>query len=173
MKNFAWAISLCLVACASGQGVDERAYESGLPSDYFQAQQECFSAWREVVVEWISNGGAISGNLDEARQFIRKDNKSRLSLIFKKAWEQQLARQGSEPLTKQQLSMLFSSAIGSEVPETCGSVAWIQDMFTTADGVISFDAKNSLLKTAPASAKADDRSLSRWIVYGLLKYTAM
>jgi hypothetical protein len=153
------------------QGIDERADGGGLPSDYFQAQQECLSAWNEVVKEWISNGGAISGNLDETRQFIRKDNKSRLSLIFKRTWEQQLALQEGGPLSRQQLSTAFSSAIRTEVPEQCGSVVWIQDMFTTADDVVSTDAKNGLLMSAPVDAKVDDdRALSRWIVYDLLQY---
>jgi hypothetical protein len=164
------ALFLSLGGCAGPMNaIDLEKKEEMLPADYFSSQQKCFDAWQEIVDEWTFNGGKILGTLDETRRVLRKDDKSRLSLLFKKVWEKQSPGIPYVEPSNKEISLIFNSSVSDEVPEECGSIVWIQEVFAQADGALSSDDKNALIMVAPQSARADDRSFSRWLLYGLLK----
>ena len=144
------------------------AAEKVLPADYFDLQQDCFNAWQGFVGDWVANGGRVYAGLDETRRLLDRDDKSKFAQLVRAVWELQSVGDENTRPSNRELAIMFSASVGDHVPQECGSIVWIQDNFTDVAGIISPSEKKTLLELAPADARDDERSFSRWLIYSLL-----
>jgi hypothetical protein len=159
--------SLVLAGCATSYAQDHSA-ELPLPKDYFDSQAECGNVWDEIIEGWVVGGGKVLGTIKDTRRSILTNNNSTLSNIFVSVWALQNNDQNKRRKSKRELALMFENVATNEIPAECRSIIWIQDEFAHAEGVISQSNRESLLNSAPDSARIDERSFSRWLVYELL-----
>lgn len=149
-----------------------------LPSDYFDFQSECISAWKDLLAEWQSYGNGVGESIMETRQKISVDNSSRLSAIVRRAWGAQTEQDarpmrelGQWPVSEKQYRDVMARVSFKPqdgLPAECEVTIWMNDfLWSELVTVHNGEAEVRKLREVPETMDWESPYAQHWIKYWL------
>ena len=147
-----------------------------LPDDYFDLQNECSNAWRELVLDWRANGGGVKSSVRAMRQQVASDHRSIFASFVRKSWESQaledaqaMDKFGKWPVStseSRRLSGVIEYPQEMNLPEDCQALAWLHSLLwedlQNPDGSAA-----SRLQEVPPDMNWESPFAQQWLTYWL------